>query len=116
MISKERLGEAIELALEWKSSGMTQVKFAAEKGIGVRALEYQIKKVRHHAPEVFSKEEVRKVEFAAVPSIRYDQENEESFMNDQPVLMIQYSGACLQATNQITPALLKTALEVIRTC
>ena len=116
MISNMRLEAAIELVCEWKRSGLSQARFAAEKGIGVRGLEYQVKKVRCHAPEVLMGEDIDLIEFASVPEMEIEQRDIEKPLSDQPVLMIQYPTACLQVTNEIRQDLLKTALEVMKTC
>lgn len=116
---RELLEEQIRLVQEWKVSGMTQVDFAAAKGIGLRALEYRIRKIRNLAPEKLADTELETVEFVPVP-IECIQTPEgvhiDSGKNGQPVLMIQSGRTCLRATNQIEPYLLKTALEVMLTC
>lgn len=116
---RERLEEQIRLVQEWKVSGMTQVDFAAAKGIGLRALEYRIRKVRDLAPESLSDVQLETIEFVPIPTehIRTSEAvHIDSSMTDPPVLMIQTGRAFLQATNQIEPYLLKTALEVMLTC
>lgn len=116
---RKRLEADVQLVQEWKLSEMTQVEFAAAKGITVRALEYRIRKVRNEVPEMLSDAALAEVEFIPVPGEyvnacnRMDRENP---MSEQPVLMLQTSSASLQATNQINPCLLKTALEVMLTC
>ena len=41
---------------------------------------------------------------------------ESTEITDQPVIMIQTALANIQASNQVDPYLLKTALEVIMSC
>ena len=116
---RQRLEAYVRLAQEWKLSGMSQAEFARMKGIGVKALSYRIRKAREDAPEMLVRSALATAEFAAVPQEHINISGrvyEEIPMTDQPVLMIQSSGACLQATNGIEPYLLKTALEVILTC
>lgn len=115
----KRLKEYIKLVQEWESSGMTQADFAAAKGIKLRTFEYRLQRVRKLAPESLTDVELKTVEFVPIPSgyasppepARMDSE-----MTEQPVLMIQSAGTCLQATNQIDPYLLKTAMEVMLRC
>lgn len=80
---------------------------------------YLLKKVRRNAPEKLAESSLLQTAFAAVPKEHIYTSGriyEEITPADQPVLMIQTGGACLQATNQIEPYLLKTALEVMLTC
>ena len=115
---KKRLDAAVRLVQEWKVSGMTQVEFAASKGMSVRALEYRIRKVRDLAPETITDEALAQVTFARIPTeyVAHESAYGDSTLNDQPVLMVQASVGCLQATNGIEPSLLKMAMEVMLQC
>lgn len=116
---KNKFEECIQLAQEWKNSGLTQAAFAKSKGLTLEAVKYRIRKVRESAPEMLAGSALIKAEFAPVPKELVNSHGkayETLSMTDQPVLMIQSGGACLQATNQIEPYILKTALEVMLTC
>ena len=116
---KQRLEAYAKLAQEWKLSGMTQTEFARRKGLSIETVKYRIRKVRETAPEMMTGSALVETEFAAIPQEHLGVSGhsyEEIPLTDQPVLMIQTGGACLQATNQIEPYLLKTALEVMLTC
>ena len=43
---KQRMEACIQLAQEWKLSGMTQAKFASSKGMSLEAVKYRIRKFR----------------------------------------------------------------------
>lgn len=116
---RHRLEACIQLAQEWKLSGMTQAEFARTKGLTLEAVKYRIRKVRENAPEMLTGSALTGAEFAPIPQKFVNPSNriyDDIPMTDQPVLMIQSARACLQATNQIEPYLLKTALEVMLTC
>lgn len=118
-IKRQRLETCIRLAQEWKSSGMTQAAFAKSKGMSLDTFKGRLKKVRRNALEKLAESSLLQTAFAAVPKEHIYTSGriyEEITPADQPVLMIQTGGACLQATNQIEPHLLKTALEVMLTC
>lgn len=118
-IERQRLEVSVRLAKEWKNSGMTQAEFARQKGLTYETVRYHVLKVREIAPERMEESTPAETEFVAVPPAhlnRSGRTSEELPLTDQPVLMIQSAGACLQATNQIEPHLLKTALEVMMTC
>lgn len=116
---KQRLEAYTRLAQEWKLSGMTQAEFARRKDMSLECVKYRIRMVRETAPEMMSESALMETEFAAVPKEHLnvsERTYEDVSLTDQPVLVIQSTGACLQATNQIEPYLLKTALEVMLAC
>lgn len=116
---RHHLEDYIKLVQEWKLSGMTQSEFARTKGLTRDMVKYRVRKVQKYAPEMLTESALTGVEFAPVPQefVKAPKPmHEELPMTDQPVLMIQSDRACLQATNQIEPYLLKTALEVMLTC
>lgn len=115
---KQRMEACIQLAQEWKLSGMTQAKFASSKGMSLEAVKYRIRKVRECAPDMLFGSALCQTEFASVPQefVNSSDPTCDNPMADQPVLMVQTGGACLRVTNQIDPYLLKTALEVMLTC
>lgn len=116
---RQRMEACIQLAQEWKLSGMTQAEFAKSKDLGLETVKYRIRKVRENAPDMLIGSALSQAEFAPVPQESMNPSipsYDDLPMTDQPVLMIQTGGACLQATNQIEPYLLKTALEVMLTC
>ena len=118
-IKKQRLEAYVQLAQDWKRSGMTQAEYAREKGMSLETVKYRIRKVRETDPEKLARSVLAEVEFAPIPQeITGSPERmcEGITMTDQPVLMIQTGGVCLQTTNQIRPHLLKTALEVMLRC
>lgn len=116
---RQRLEAYAGLAKEWKNSGMTKAEFARRKGLSIETVKYRIRKVHDTAPEMMDESMPVETEFAAIPPEHLNisgRTYEEVPLTDQPVLMIQSAGACLQATNQIEPYLLQTALEVMLTC
>ncbi len=113
---RSQLEERIHLAQEWKISGLTQIEFARQKGIEIGDLRYQIRYVREKAPESlnnFIPEENRFIsvspELFHVPDVRIKPIS----IPENPVLTIQAGSVRLSAGNQINPALLRSALEVI---
>lgn len=116
---RQRMEAYIQLAQDWKRSGMTQAEYAKAKGISLEVVKYRIRKVRETDPEKLAISALAEAEFAAVPQELVGSAgrmHEGIPMTDHPVLMIQSDGACLQTTNQIRPQLLKTALEVMLRC
>ena len=118
-IKRERLTACIQLAQDWKRSGMTQAEYAESKGLSLETVKYRIRKVREKAPEMLARSVIAETEFVPIPQEIINSPDavvDEIQMVERPVLMIQSAGVCLQATNQIRPHLLRTALEVMLRC
>ena len=116
---KQRMESYLQLAQEWYASGLTQVEFATLKGMTARTLSYRICKARREMPNQFADATLSKADFTAVPQEYLDYGGrmyDAGDLTDQPSLMIQAAAGCLQATNQIDPYLLKTAMEVLLSC
>lgn len=115
------LEDRIQLACEWKASGLSQVEFAKLKGISLSDFRYQIRYVRERAPERIDDSVPTGIQFAPVSPelIGRDQSDlmePTSISTEDPVLTVQFNSVNLYVTNQIDPSLLKTALEVIMSC
>ena len=118
-INKTCLEERIRLVQEWKASGLNQVEFAKVKGMEIGDLRYQIRYVRERVPERINNFIPEETLFVPVPPKLIntpDHTETPSALVKDPVLTIQFNSISICASNQITPSLLKTVIEVVLSC
>ena len=116
---KSSMEERIQLAQEWKASGLNQVEFAKMKGMEIGELRYQLRYVRERTPESISDIIPTETQFATVPPELINLSNHMEptpASSEHPALTIHSNSVTLCASNQIDPSLLKIAMEVILSC